>query len=35
MPNIQMRMTGTPGSSNAMPQIQIPDSMAIVRVRCD
>lgn len=32
MPNIQMRMTGAPGSSNAMPQVQIPDSMAIVRV---
>jgi hypothetical protein len=32
MPNIQMRMSGSPGSGNAMPQIQIPDSMAIVRV---
>lgn len=31
MPNVQMRMTGAPGAGNT-PQVEVPDSMAIVRV---
>jgi hypothetical protein len=32
MPNVQMRMTGTPGGSGGMPQVQVPDSMPLLRV---
>lgn len=31
MPNVQMRMTGAPGAGNT-PQVEVPDSMAVVRV---
>lgn len=32
MPNVQMRATGAPGSGGGMPQVQVPDSMPLVRV---
>lgn len=31
MPNVQMRMNGAPGAGNT-PQVEVPDSMAVVRV---